>query len=202
VPNLPLSLKTMPFRMKVQGATQTSGLLVRSGGPEGNNYDLLRVALALMVIVSHAAPAVLGRDAREPLSSLLPGATLGSIAVGGFFAISGFLVTASWRKSTPFQYLRKRVGRIVPGFVVACAVTVLLACVTSLNRAESIRCTGWWGIALTRFTFRRPVVCLAYTVNPYPSETNASLRTIKYEVACYLATALFGFAVLFGAKRR
>lgn len=190
------------FTSKVAEPFQKSELLVGSGAPEANNYDLLRVALALMVIVSHATPVVQGLGAREPVSSLLPGSTLGSIAVGGFFAISGYLVTASWNKSRPVQYLQKRVGRILPGFLMACGVTAVLACATSVNRMASFRCTDWWSTIATTVTMRRPVVCLAYSGNPYPSETNASLWTIKYEVCCYIATAILGFAGLLCAKRR
>jgi peptidoglycan/LPS O-acetylase OafA/YrhL len=188
--------------MKVKTIHQKSELLVGSGGPDRNNYDLLRLLLALSVIISHAAPVVLGVGAYEPLSSLLPGTSLGDVAVGGFFAISGFLVTASWRKSTPFQYLQKRAARIVPGFIVACVVTAMLACATSLNMTESIQCTHWWSTIATTFTMRRPVVCFAYSGNPYPSETNASMWTIKYEVGCYIATALLGFAGWVCAKKR
>jgi peptidoglycan/LPS O-acetylase OafA/YrhL len=194
--------KTWSLGMTVKGVFLKSRNLVGSGGPDDNNYDLLRVALALMVIVSHATPVAFGLGAREPLSSLLPGFSLGAIAVGGFFAISGYLVTASWSKSRPFKYLQKRSARILPGFVVACAITAALACATSLKRTESLHCTDWWRVVVTTITLRRPVVCLAYTLNPYPSETNASLWTIKYEVACYIATVFLGSAGLLSAKRR
>ena len=132
----------------------------------------------------------------------MQGASLGHVAVGGFFAVSGFLVTASWRRSTPIRYLQKRAARILPGFIVACAITVVLAVATSQNARDSLRCTSWLGTLLTTVTLRRPVVCFSYSANPYPSETNASLWTIKYEVGCYIATALLGFAGLLFAKRR
>lgn len=186
----------------MNGIFRKPKLLTGSGGSDNNNYDLLRLMLALAVIVSHATPVGLGRGAQEPLSSFFKGTTLGDVAVGGFFAVSGFLVTGSWRKSTPFNYLQKRAGRILPGFVTACAITVLLACATSLNRTDTIACTSWWGVIATTVTLRRPVVCMAYSVNPYLSETNASLWTIKFEVGCYVATALLGLSGLLLAKRR
>lgn len=167
-----------------------------------NNFDVVRVLLAIAVIVSHAAPVELGIGASEPLSGRLRGTTLGEVAVGGFFAISGYLVTASWCNSTPFRYLQKRAARILPGFVVACAITILLACVTSTYPLKTLNCTRWSNAILTTATFRRPVVCFAYSSNPYVSETNASLWTIKYEVGCYAATALFGFAGLLLSKKR
>ena len=180
----------------------TRVLLVRSGTSDDNNYDLLRVMLALAVIISHAAPVVIGEGAQEPLSGILNGTTLGDVAVGGFFAVSGYLVTASWRRSTALGYLQKRAARILPGFIVACAITALLACATSLNRTGSFTCTSWWRAVATTVTLRRPIVCFAYSANPYPMETNASLWTIKYEVGCYVATALLGLSGLLLAKRR
>jgi peptidoglycan/LPS O-acetylase OafA/YrhL len=180
--------------------TRTARLLVAQGG-SNNNYDLLRVLLAFGVIVSHATSVAMGIGAAEPLSVVLQGSSLGDVAVGGFFAISGYLVTASWCTSTPLQYLQKRAARILPGFVVACVITILLACLTSTNPVESAHCTNWSGALITTLTLRRPVVCLAYTNNPYPAETNASLWTIKYEAGCYIATALLGFTGLLKARK-
>ena len=40
----------------------------------------------------------------------------GDLAVHGFFAISGYLITISWEKSAgALDYLRKRTLRILPG---------------------------------------------------------------------------------------
>jgi peptidoglycan/LPS O-acetylase OafA/YrhL len=58
--------------------------------PRHNSLNALRLALATLVVVSHA----------WPLTGLEPepgfgGANLGTWAVFGFFAISGFLITRS-----------------------------------------------------------------------------------------------------------
>jgi peptidoglycan/LPS O-acetylase OafA/YrhL len=176
------------------------GLLVKQGGSSSNNYDLLRILLAFGVIISHATSVAIGLGAAEPLSYVLQGSTLGDVAVGGFFAISGYLVTASWCASGHLLYLQKRAARILPGFIVACLITILLACWTSANPIESAHCTQWSSALITTLTLRRPAVCLAFANNPYPFETNASMWTIKYEVCCYLATALFGITGLLKTK--
>src|SRR3954468_7575058 len=70
-----------------------------------NSLNALRLALAVLVIVSHAWP--LGRFGNDPRLGAL---TLGEVAVAGFFAISGWLITQSrlsgglagyaWRRSS------------------------------------------------------------------------------------------------------
>ena len=63
-----------------------------------NNYDFLRFLFAAAVILAHSFPFV-GRGI-DPLSWIsLNGTYSGDIAVDGFFAISGCLVTASWLRS-------------------------------------------------------------------------------------------------------
>lgn len=60
-----------------------------------NNLNLIRMAAALAVLVSHAWPIALGPGVAEPLSRAL-GVALGTLAVQVFFAISGFLVARSF----------------------------------------------------------------------------------------------------------
>src|SRR4051794_6131033 len=90
-----------------------------------NNFTLLRLALALAVIVSHAFGVTTGSVANEPLTRST-GFTLGEHAVDGFFAVSGFLVTMSFVRRGWRDYALARALRIVPGVVVATLVTALV----------------------------------------------------------------------------
>lgn len=58
--------------------------------PRDNGLNAIRLVLAFLVIISHSWS--LGGFGYEPR---LGDATIGRFAVGGFFAISGFLVTGS-----------------------------------------------------------------------------------------------------------
>ena len=59
-----------------------------------NNFTILRLALAWLVLFGHSFP--LTGTGFDPLSKLImPYTWIGGIAVGGFFAISGYLVSAS-----------------------------------------------------------------------------------------------------------
>src|SRR5215472_14362624 len=88
-----------------------------------NNFNIIRLSLALMVIFSHSFPVALGHggDTRfEPLNIWTRHqASSGAVAVNSFFFISGFLITASWLRSRSVpDYFLKRVLRIYPGFIV------------------------------------------------------------------------------------
>jgi len=73
-------------------------------GPVGmrqNNFDLLRCAMAILVIFSHSYPVIHGKIAgAEPLERWGKGnMSFGALAVNVFFILSGFLIAMSWERS-------------------------------------------------------------------------------------------------------
>src|SRR5262245_6149816 len=86
-----------------------------------NSLNFLRLVFALMVIVSHAWPV--GGYGDDPR---IAGEKLGTWAVAGFFAISGFLIANSRRHAPMGTFLVRRVLRIYPGYLV-CLVVVAFA---------------------------------------------------------------------------
>ena len=112
-----------------------------------NNFNALRLGLAVLVIVSHAFPLFLrgGMD-REPLGRITTYGqdTFGGVAVNLFFLISGMLITASWLRSKSMQnFLFKRILRIYPGFLVATTVSILIALVFNPAFRHSILSRAW-----------------------------------------------------------
>ncbi len=163
-----------------------------------NNFQLLRFALAITVIWSHSFELRGGRPA--PGFGRL-GINLGSLAVNGFFLLSGYLITQSWARDPRLGvFLAKRVRRIYPGFLVAFLVSV--AVFGPLGAAD--RSTYWtslsWGStvvgALTLTTPETPPVFAPIV----PPLVNGSLWTIRYEFGCYLVIAVLGS--LGGVRRR
>lgn len=125
-----------------------------------NNFDALRLIAALAVLLSHMAP-LSGR--REWL--WMGEHSAGNLGVLVFFAISGYLVTASWKADPDLgRFLAKRYLRMFPGLVVAMAATWALVRAFGLD--------GFQG-------------------NP-THEMNGSLWTIPLEVYCYLLLAAAG----------
>lgn len=90
-----------------------------------NAFGLIRLVLAALVIVSHAFP--IGGWGHDPMRDWTGGqAELGDIAVLGFFAVSGFLVTRSAARLDLVQFVWRRALRILPGFYVLLIVTAVV----------------------------------------------------------------------------
>jgi peptidoglycan/LPS O-acetylase OafA/YrhL len=165
-----------------------------------NNFDSLRLILAVLVILSHAFPLSRGSNDTEPLYELTRGqTTLGNLSVWGFFAISGFLITQSWTRSPKVAgYLRRRIGRIYPGFIVLALLSVLILAPLAAGPGHRWSTTPWRFIAdtLRLQSFDMPPV---FEANPSPNALNGSLWSIPYEFWCYIMVMVFG---LLGLLRR
>lgn len=77
--------------------------LVESFDPRHNSLNLLRLVLACAVICSHAID--LGLFGRDWIGNRT---TIGTLAVYGFFGISGFLIARSAESHSPGRYLWQR----------------------------------------------------------------------------------------------
>src|SRR5262245_53522115 len=81
--------------------------------PKNNNFDIIRLFAALLVLISHCYP--LTGVATDPFAHYFGEYdTGGGWGVAIFFVISGFLVTRSVMERSTWVYLRSRVLRIVP----------------------------------------------------------------------------------------
>lgn len=91
-----------------------------------NNFDFLRFFLAILVIFHHTFP--LGGFGEDPINTLTNyKESAGSIAVAGFFIISGFLITKSLVESNSFtSFGAKRFLRIFPGFWTCLIITAFV----------------------------------------------------------------------------
>ena len=153
-----------------------------------NSFDLLRVLAAVAVIFHHVAP-LSGRPIVRLFST-----DFGELGVGVFFVISGYLVTASWRRTPAlWPFLKKRLLRIEPALAVSLAVTALVfgAYATSLPLADYFRTPQVWlyvarNALLYPVTYDLPGV---FAHNPLPLQVNGSLWTLRLEFTCYLAVA-------------
>ncbi|GEP10437.1 acyltransferase family protein [Methylobacterium gnaphalii] len=166
-----------------------------------NAFSILRLALALAVVVSHAFSLSTGRLEDEPLFGLT-GFTLGEHAVNGFFAVSGFLVTMSLDRRGLRDYALARTLRILPGLVVATLMVslVLGAALTRLPLAEYYGAPDFWHFILRTLTSFKSNASLpgVFETNPIHSPLG-TVWTLKYETLCYLGVFLAG---LLGLLRR
>ena len=158
-----------------------------------NNFDFMRLSLAVLVIYSHGYALGLGSEANEPFVRWTGGQVSGgAIAVDAFFVMSGFLIAASAERSRGvLRFLKKRFARIYPAFVVAALITAILIVPISGGRFVF---SGWIGRAadFAWATFR--LVEFSYVGvfagNPYPNVINGSTWSIAYEFWCYIGVAV------------
>ena len=164
-----------------------------------NNFDFIRIFLAVFVIFSHSFSALTGDDRSDWISIATRQQIFGgAMAVDGFFLLSGMLITQSWMKSkTAGDYLRKRVLRIYPGYVVCALLCIFVVSPIGWGNARD------WFATLHPIQLARAIVMLRllelqpFVHNPIHI-VNGSLWTIAVEFLCYLLVAAFG---LLGAYR-
>lgn len=163
----------------------------------GNNFNLLRLLFAFLVIVSHSPELLDGDRTREPLTRLFGSYSFGEFAVNSFFILSGYLITASWLAAPQWDvFIRKRILRIIPGFAVAVVVSVLV--VGPLSSASF-----WQSFQPLRFFTQIPFLIFdlpGFFTNKY-AKINGSLWTIHYEFVCYLLAAALGVRSLLRSPR-
>jgi peptidoglycan/LPS O-acetylase OafA/YrhL len=168
-----------------------------------NNFTLLRLILASLVIVTHAAELTDGNDSREIFHLLGGQIGAGQFAVEAFFVVSGYLILQSWSRQPRLgAYLVRRILRIVPGFVVAYLISALI--VGRLGGgpsyfAELLKPGGVGELVRGMLVLGYPNTPPVFAGFPNPT-TNGALYTISYEFRCYLLIPVI--AVLGVYKRR
>jgi peptidoglycan/LPS O-acetylase OafA/YrhL len=164
-----------------------------------NNVGALRLALALLVILSHAPELLDGDRSRELLTGLTGTMTFGGLAVDGFFLISGYLVTQSWMVGGGGgPYFVRRILRIYPGFLVAYVLSLVLFGPLGGGHLGELGVEGTIAAILRALLLLPPPDLPGYADVATPA-LNGSLGTIAYEFRCYL---LVGFLSVAGLLRR
>lgn len=164
-----------------------------------NNFNFLRLFFALLVLLSHSPELIYGNRSRELLTMAFGTISFGEFAVDGFFLLSGYLIVQSWtRKPDAWTFLKSRLLRIVPAFVVASLICAfIIGPIGSDSHAYFAAFSPiafLSGIAL----LQSPILPPSFAGTHYPV-TNGSMWTISLEFTCYLLVLLLGLA---GATRR
>ena len=159
-----------------------------------NNFDVLRLAAAAAVLVSHSW-SLTGRP--EPSFA---GDTLGGLGVTVFFAISGFLVARSWHLDPRLAaFVTKRVLRLWPALIVVLLLTSLVvgALVSERTLGDYYGSGQVASYALENVGLHiRYLLPGVFAHNPYPDAVNGSLWTLPIEVKAYVLLLVLGLAHL------
>ncbi|CUR58291.1 putative Sugar acetylase [metagenome] len=179
----------LPASTGVPAAGVPATAPVTATAHRSNNLDALRLIGALAVIFGHAYHIV-GRPFENPVVAGYPVQTLGVVI---FFAISGYLITASWsRTKNPVSYFAARSLRIFPALalVVLVCMFVIGPLVTVLPTGQYFDAPNFWsylGNIILRPQYELPGV---WGDHPYPNAVNGSLWTLPAEFFCYLLVPL------------
>ncbi|MEE1611287.1 acyltransferase family protein [Microvirga sp. CF3016] len=167
-----------------------------------SNFAVLRLALAIAVVISHAFSVTTGVLADEPLIAST-GFTLGEHAVNGFFAISGFLVTMSFDRRGWRDYAIARALRVAPGLIAAVLVVSFLlgAAMTTLSFGDYLQNPGLRRfIAATLTSFKSSIALPGvFADNPFTFPMG-TVWTLKYEVICYGGVFVLGLVGLLRSR--
>ena len=167
-----------------------------------NNFGLLRLLFASLVVISHSPELVDGNRSREILTRTFGTMSFGEIAVDGFFIISGYLITKSFVETGSVKcFFYKRFMRIFPGYALCFSICYfLLAPLVGADRA-----------ALSLIEIKRVVHDIVLLLQPdvpgafhglhYPF-LNGSMWTINWEFRCYVAVAFLGLLGLYRPSYR
>jgi peptidoglycan/LPS O-acetylase OafA/YrhL len=142
-----------------------------------NHFNLIRMAAAFAVLVSHSFALTQGVEAQPGAHGIY----LGAMAVDVFFVTSGYLVTASLMRRTIVEFTVARVMRIYPALIVAVTVTTV---------ALGFDWNYLWKNALL-FPGAPGTIEGVFDANP-SNGINGSLWTLPYEVRMYAALAIIG----------
>ena len=181
-----------------------------------NALGFLRLVLAATVIFDHAFP--LGGFGTDPFWNVTHHqASLGSIAVAGFFVISGYLIAKSGMSADVLQFSWRRVLRIFPaywGVLLFAAIVVgpIIWLVMGRNLGDYFTLgplgpahylTANWTLNIGTYG----IYDIFGSTTPYgvsighSSALNGSIWTLIYEWTCYIVIGvLVAFGVLLRAK--
>ena len=165
-----------------------------------NNFDLLRLVFAGSVFFWHLYVL-----SRAPALEMFSHVFSASIAVKGFFVISGYLVMMSWENSSSLRdYAGKRVRRIYPAYA-----AVVLACAIAGTFFTALPLADYFNASLLRYlaanlvflNFLAPTLPGIFGGHSY-TEVNGALWTLKIEVAYYAFVPVLAWMLaLFGRWR-
>ncbi|MCS0632469.1 acyltransferase [Telluria mixta] len=157
-----------------------------------NNFNLIRLILALLVLLSHAFELIDGDRRRELLTQMFGSMSFGELAVDGFFLLSGYLIMQSWSaQPQAWPFLRKRLLRIYPGFLVATLVCAFIVGPLAAEPATYFDALDIQALVVHMLFLQKPAVPDVFA-GLHHEGINNSMWSISAEFLCYLSVLVLG----------
>jgi peptidoglycan/LPS O-acetylase OafA/YrhL len=168
---------------------------LRARDLEVNNFDLIRLLVALQVILSHSARHLKVELApwADALVGIFPGVPL-------FFFVSGFLISRSYEKNSRLrEYARHRFLRIYPALITCTLVSLLAVSLTGYFSTVEVSFAQIAALVLGQITFLQfynPDFMRGFGTGVL----NGSLWTITVSLQFYVLTPVVYW--IFGLKKK
>ena len=169
---------------------------------KNNNFDIMRLLAAWMVLFSHSFTLYDGSS--DVFVRCMQYSSCSGIALNIFFVISGYLITQSYiyRKDIKI-FTISRMLRLLPGLII-----VVLLSIFVLGAIVTTKPLGEYFTDVDTYKYLRCILIfpLKYTLPgvfediPYKGIVNGSLWTLEIEVRCYILIAILGFFSLLRAN--
>ncbi|HEY3646067.1 MAG TPA: acyltransferase [Gammaproteobacteria bacterium] len=170
-----------------------------------NNYLLLRLVAALLVIYGHSYGITKLPGQMDLIQRLLRFTYAGGVGVDAFFVISGFLVTASYLNRRDWsEFMKARCLRIFPGLIVCVLAMVFLLgpVVTTLPALQYLTSGELYDFLFRNITLMSLHFRLPGVFENLPAEgVNGSLWTLPAEFSLYLLLSVFGVTGILYRRR-
>lgn len=170
----------------------TIGAILNKHQGIGPGFDQVRAVLALSIFLWHSVGMAYGPDFMRALP-IVPFRSLAATMLPMFFALSGFLVTASAIRTNSLSvFLTSRGLRILPALCVEILLSALilgplLTTVPIATYFSSPEFLEYFGSVIGRV---RAILPGLFLTNYIPRVVNGALWTLGAEALCYVAIAL------------
>ncbi|SFP88813.1 Peptidoglycan/LPS O-acetylase OafA/YrhL, contains acyltransferase and SGNH-hydrolase domains [Amycolatopsis arida] len=167
-------------------------------------FAWLRLAAAFLVILNHSAGLAWYRGA-----TIFPGAwqvSPGELALAVVFAMSGYQISASWRRDPSWwRFWARRLLRLLPPLFVVTVATVLVVgpLYTSWTQVDY-----WTHPQTWRYLVGTSLILLlqhrlpgVFETNPYPYSVNGAIWTLPLEVVGYSLVFVLGLLAMLKVSR-
>ncbi len=150
-----------------------------------NNFDLLRILAATQVVIFHSVAYLhLAKPPGYDFFLLFPGVPM-------FFAMSGYLISASYERNTDLKnYIKNRIFRIYPALWFCILLTIVTASIFGGINFLNWQTPAWLFSQLTGCIYT-PGFLKHYGIGAY----NTSLWTIPVELQFYIVLPFIYYLV-------